>query len=339
VWLPVYLRTIDTVSGFLILVEYDSSVLTPVTLEWDGDTAHYDDTLYLHVQIAGQLQAAQDLQDEIDPNRKVFDAQISTQAADSGHAVIICAFNLGFGSGDTSQAPPRMYPTEESEMIFRLPFHVNSSMADGETVDFTYREVNETVPLESYPDMFCADCRRTNMSVDRDCEVEIEGEINTVTCTSVLYPSTWDGIFTADATPDPDIQSFSSNKLNDSVGTNNGFLLLWAVSNTDSVFITGPDVDFASDDTSIVQLYVTSPSTPGTYPYTLIARNQNSDDTATVSMLVQDDGGDPPPDEHQPVINVNTSHYVDVGNTLVFTVSATDPDNDFVTLEATTLPT
>ena len=367
IWMPVRLKTQDTTSGFLVLIEFDSSMLKPYNLTTDELWGHiqpppvdttdkmWPDTLFMHYQLAGQLLAAQEQQDAIDDTKEVFFAQLSEQSADSGHAVIICAFNLGFtgSGGDSTQVPPRMEPTS-GELIFRLPFITDSNVVqDEDSAFFQYREVNEFVVIDSgMLTAFCADCRRTNMSVDRDCEswvydtiatvpeLLVDTLLDTVTCTSVLYPTTNDGWFHADATPDPDIQSFSSNMLNDSVGTNNGFLLLWAVSNTDSVFITGPDVDFASGDTSITpQLYVTSPSTPGTYPYTLIARNQNSDDTATVSMLVQDGGGDPPPDPHQPQINVSTVHYVDVGNTLVFTVSATDPDNDFITLEATSLPT
>ncbi len=351
VWMPVRLKTVDTTSGFLILIEYDPSMLIPVT--YPDNEFYPEDTLFLQYQLAGQLQAAQDQQDAIDDTKEVFFAQLSEQSADSGHAVIICAFNLGFTGtgGDSTLTPPRMEPTTgDGDVIFRLPFLTDSTIVqDGDSAYFQYREVNEFVVID--PAMltaFCADCRRTNMSVDRDCQVwihdttsidplEIDIYLDTVTCTSVLYPTTNDGWFHADATPDASIQSFASNVPNDSVGLGDGFQVSWAVVNADSVFLTGPSVDHITtvpnDD-----LFVYAPSTASTYIYTLIAKNQYSADTATVNMLVQD-GGQPPPDPHQPQINVNTSHYVDVGNTLVFTVSATDPDNDFITLEATSLPT
>ncbi len=351
IWMPISLKTQDTTSGFLVLIEYDSSMLTPVTYPFNE--TYPEDTLYFQYQLAGQLLAAQEQQNAIDDTKEVFFAQLSEQSADSGVAVIICAFNLGFtgSGGDSTLAPPRMNPRTTPEVIFLLPFTTDSNIVqDGDSAFFQYREVNEFVVIDpGLLTAFCADCRRTNMSVDRDCQVWVYDTIATVpelvvdtildttTCTSVLYPTTNDGWFHADATPDADIQSFSSNVPNDSVGTGDGFQLSWAVVNADSVFLTGPGVDHITTDLN-GDLFVYAPNTADTYIYTLIAMNQYSADTTTVSMLVQD-GGEPPPDPHQPQINVSTVHYVDVGNTLVFTVSATDPDNDFITLEATSLPT
>ncbi|MDH3892504.1 MAG: T9SS type A sorting domain-containing protein [candidate division Zixibacteria bacterium] len=348
VWMPVHLNTNDTVSGFLILVEFDSAQLTPV--HYPLDPQYPDDTLFVQYQLAGALQLAQDQQDIIDPNKEVFFAQISTQSADSGFPTIICAFNLGFGGGiDSTQTPPRMNPT--TDFIFRLPFLANPSMPDGDSANFSYREVNEfVVTSEALLEAFCADCRRTNMSVDRDCEVEVydtlatvpqlivDTLLDTVTCTSVLYPTTLPGQFFADATPPPEIQSFASTAPGDSVGTGDGFVLTWTVVNADSIFITGPSVDYATTILSDF-LSVNAPATQGSFTYTLTAINATDTSTAVRTMLVKNPDDDPPDDPHQPVINVNTSHFIDVGNTLVFTVSATDPDGDFVTLEATDLPT
>ncbi len=349
VWMPINLQTNDTVSGFLILVEYDSTKLKPVS--YPLNPLFPDDTLFIQYQLSGQLQAAQDQQNLIDPNKEVFFAQISTQPADSGHAVIICAFNLGFGGGvDSTQAPPRMNPTDE--VIFRLPFFADAGLvSDGDTVNFGYREVNEyVVTSEALLEAYCADCRRTNMSVDRDCEIEvydtlatvpvliIDTLLDTVTCTSVLYPSTDVGRFIADATPPPQILSFTSSATNDSVGTGDGFVLSWLVVDADSVFISGPNLDYR---TAVLDGFqsVNAPATEGTYTYILTAWNQyDTVSTNRTILVLNGGGGGGGGDPHQPTIIVNTSHFVDVGNTLVFTVTATDPDNDFVTLEATSLP-
>ena len=352
VWMPVSLNTTDTVSGFLILLEYDSSKLKPIG--YPLDPLYPDDTLYIQYQLSGSLQAAQDEQALID-DKEVFFAQISTQAVDSGRtvAVITCAFNLGFSGGvDSTQRPPRMNP--DNDVIFLIPFISDSTaIADGETSAIAFREVNEyVVTNEGLREAYCADCRRTNMGVDNDCRAIVFDTISTVplvivedtvdaTCTSVLYPTTIPGFFHADATPPPSIQNFSSNAANDSVGTGDGFVLTWTVVDADSIFITGSDLDYVTTSLSNF-LSVTAPATAGSYAYTLTAINQFDTATALRTMLVKDGGDDPDPDPddpHQPQINVNTSHYVDIGNTLVFTVSATDPDGDFITLEATSLPT
>jgi len=344
VWMPFHLDTRDTVSGFLVLIKYDATVLKPVTFPFNPQ--YPSDTLFLQAELAGQLAAAQAAQDQIDPNKDVFFAQISEQEIDTN--VIICAFNLGFGGGaDSTQAPPRMNPT--ADLIFRLPFYADPAVvADGDSVYFSYQAINEFVVIEPVGNLeaFCADCRRTNMSVDRDCVVWVYDTItvsplvvdtlrDTVTCTSVLYPTSNEGYFIADDTPPPEIQSFYSSK--DTISLGGDFLLNWAVVNADSIFITGPSFSY----TTIVAsgaTGVTVPNTAGTYTYKLKAKNQYIDaDSATVSVVVK--GGAPPPDEHQPIINVATVHYIEAGNTLVFTVSATDPDGDFITLEATSLPT
>jgi len=337
VWLPVAFKSRDTTSGFLILVEYNSAKVQPWHLSTDEVTL-LSDTLLMHYQLAGPLLAAQN---GVSGSGEIFTAQISVQSVDvdDGADVIICAFNLGI-SGDSTNSPPRLNPTGTSEqLIFQLPFIVN--MPDGDTSLFSFRQVNETVLLDpSTLDLYCADCRRTNMSVDRDCVAELydpQGDstyIDTVTCTSVLYPSLDDGVLTADATPPPAIAGFSVTP--DSLGTGDPFVVAWSVSNADSVFITGQNVDIATnvlDDDQIAY----APSTEGTYTYTLTTQNQFDTISATTSLKVQN-GTQPPPDEHQPQINVATVQYTEVGNTLVFTVSATDPDGDFITLEATSLP-
>ncbi len=343
VWMPVHLNTNDTVSGFLILIKYDPTVLSPIT--HPIDTANPEDTLVLYWQLAGELQAAQAAQDIIDDTKDVFFAQLSEQEVDTN--VIICAFNLGFGSAaDTTQVPPRMIP-HFAEVIFRLPFITDSNIvADGDSAYFSYQEINEfVVTNEALMEAFCVDCRRSNLSVDRDCKVWVYDTISTdplvvdtteetVTCTSVLYPTSTEGWFHADATPPPDIQVFSSSK--DTVSLDGDFLLNWAVVNADSIFITGPSLHYVTTAPSGVT-GATAPNAAGTYTYKIKVINQFDADSAAIQVVVRS-GTEPPPDPHQPQINVNTSHYVDVGNTLVFTVSATDPDNDFITLEATSLP-
>ena len=358
VWLPVRLNTQDTVSGFLILVQYNRDKLKPLHFTTDELWGHiqpppadttdlmWPDTLYMPYELAGSLLAAQNSA----PGTEPFFAQISTHSADSADDVdvIMCAFNLG-GFGGGTEGPPRMNPAENPEVIFRLPFYVDpSAMVDGDTTLFGFREVNETVPVGLWPDIFCADCRRTNMSVDSDCEIDVVDTlsedpfvdttyVDTVTCTSVLYPTTNYGIFTADETPPPQIASFAASP--DSVGPNQSFIITWSVTNADSVFITGQGVDHAASALDNPFLSAPGIAIEDTYTYTLTARNEFDSAKANLYMLVKTGGDDPPPDDpHQPVINVNTSHYVDVGNTLVFTVSATDPDNDFITLEATVLP-
>lgn len=339
VWMPVYLITNDTISGFEILIKYDPTVLKPVTNE--GTPEYPGDTVFFFTELAGALLEAQNLQDQGGDTKELFFARLSEQAVDTN--VIMCSFNLGFGgqAGDTLGGAKMIPPI--NGVIFRLPFTTDANTVfDGDTALFSYQEGNELVLTDTAQQVYwCTDCRRTNMSWDSDCEVLLvdtntipwDSIIDTVTCTSTLYPTTINGVFTADETPPPQMVSFVASP--DSVGPGDPFVLTWQVTNADSVFITGTNVNFVG--TGLTGNHIaTAPGSNGTYTYKLKATNEFDADSTTTQLLVKS-GGEPPP-QGQPVINVNTVHFVDVGNTLVFTVSATDPDNDFITLEATDLP-
>ena len=64
-------------------------------------------------------------------------------------------------------------------MIFSLPFIADSTaIVDGETSAIAFREVNEyIVTNEGLREAYCADCRRTNMGVDRDCRAVVLGHV------------------------------------------------------------------------------------------------------------------------------------------------------------------
>ncbi len=186
VWLPVSLYVpSDTVDAFIILIDWDDAYLQPVPLPGDS--------VYLEYELAGDFALLAD----------DFFVMLSQNPADEG--AILALFNLG-GVGPYPVLPPGNYG-----VIFRLPFVVDASMPWGATAAFGFQETNEYVVMDSaLMEAFCADCRRTHMSIVYDCEVEtydtvvtdplvIDTLLDTVSCSAALYPTTVGGTFAAQA--------------------------------------------------------------------------------------------------------------------------------------------
>ncbi|MFH1686331.1 MAG: cohesin domain-containing protein [bacterium] len=359
VWLPVYLKTTtDTVSAFNTFVKYDPTILTPVkAIEGPPDPQHPEDSLYVKFELLGGLLAAQQRYWEQSPGDAIFSAGISTSPFDSG--AIFCGFNLTPPEGQGVQRE-RLMPA--GEVIFRLAFEVDPLAADNAIAQFELYDVNEWVLVDTnHQEYWCGNCRRTDLSVDRTTTrpicVDWDTLIDTITggggtiidttiyCVEyvdsvvtdnyTLYPWTTDGTFQVNLVPPPQIATFFAPDPDDSVGIGVDFALQWSVSNADSITIwQGANFLYTSHELS-TYTFVTSPATAGTYPYTLWAFNQYDSVSATVTMKV---GGTTPPPTDAPVITVQSAFSVDVGNTLNFTVGATDPNGDFITLQATNLP-
>ncbi len=185
VWLPVSLNVpSDTVDAFIILIDWDDAYLQPVPLPGDS--------VYLEYELAGEFALVAD----------DFFVMLSQNPADEG--AILALFNLGIG-------PYPLLPPGDHGVIFRLPFVVDLSMLWGATAAFGFQETNEYVVTDpELLEAFCADCRRTHMSIVHDCEVEIydtvatdplviDTLVDTVSCSATLYPTTVGGTFTAQA--------------------------------------------------------------------------------------------------------------------------------------------
>ena len=350
VWMPIYMHTREDtvpVSGFNIIVQYDRTWLTPVKASADPV-----DSLYVKFELVGELLAAQQRYwaAHTPDSEWIFSAAVSQNPFDSGS--IICGFNLA-----TFESPETI-PGGKSGSIFRLAFRAGASMPNGTTAQFKLYDVNEYIITDTAQmEALCVDCRRTNLSVDhhvkRDVCVDSTpvydslGHIIDYTCTewvydsvvvttATLYPKSINGTFTANIAPPPTIVSWISQEPDDSVGTGDPFDLTWSVDNTDSIEIWQGANFIYTSKTSSGSHIVYAPSVEGSYTYTLWAFNQYDSVSASLTMKVQEGGVIEP---HAPTITVNSYFSVEVGSTLNFSVSATDPDGDPLTLEATNLPT
>jgi len=332
----------------MVLIEWDDQYLTPVP-----DPDNPPGGSYVMYSLEGALYDV--WFNSVDTSKPPVYAQVSSIESDKG--AIIVGFNLGFGQGSEDDKPLTLKPSA-GEVIVRLAFEVSPSMPDASTAAFRQYEVNDSVLVDPNEQIwFVADCRRTNLSVDRSflrtlCRDSSISEVDetvipwdttwfceetfdsVVTSTYVTYPTSINGLFTANLTPPPEIYSFTGP---DTVQPSNDFALEWSATNADSVIIRFQSSVIHTDENLDYFVFLTAPASEGSYQYELEAINEFGSETAYATVVVK--AGGPPPDEHAPTISVVSVHSVDVGATLNFTVSSADIDNDFITLEAVDLPT
>ncbi len=140
----------DTMSGFITLIRYHEAYLTPVRA-----SEVPEDSLWTVFELMGSL--AQ-LQDE-HPGDQLFFSTISSAPFDSG--AIVAAFLPQFPDSSTQLE-------FVDEALFRLPFLVSGTAPLNGSAAFWFQESNEYVLIDSATqEYFCADCRRTSLSIDR----------------------------------------------------------------------------------------------------------------------------------------------------------------------------
>ena len=342
VWLPILIKATDTVSGFYVIFEWDDQYLTPIIHPADTtETGDPGDTWFA-ISLEGQLRNDWENTSYYPLGEPIW-ARRSEIEVDDG--AIVVGFNMGFQTYEALTLKPTA-----RQVVARIPFEVSPSMPDGDTASFLLYEVNDCVYIEATDSIFCAPCRRTNLSVDRSVERTIcvdstwlpppdstwvcnETTDTIVTSTYTTWPTSLSGRFTCNVTPPPEIYSFTAP---DTVAPSSAFALEWSAVNADSVIIRFQSSVIHTDENLDYFVSLTAPASDGSYQYELEAINEFASETANVTVVVK--GGGPPPDEHAPTISVVSVHSVDVGTTLNFTVSSADIDNDFITLEAVDLP-
>ncbi|MBD3401732.1 T9SS type A sorting domain-containing protein [candidate division GN15 bacterium] len=157
--------------------------------------------------------------------------------------------------------------------------------------------------------------------------------------TDVKYPQPTRGALIVDTTfvpgSNPTVNSFTASP--STVGPGQSVTLSWTTTNATSVSITrnGTSLGDFSPNGNTTDL---PPQQNGTYTYTLTA--SGNDMTATSSQTVTFDsggggGGDGPTITFNPAGGVYTTEQ---GEPVSFTVTATDPDGQTVTLTASNLP-
>lgn len=132
--------------------------------------------------------------------------------------------------------------------------------------------------------------------------------------------------------PVPQIIAFTSTA--DTVNSGQAVTLAWQVSNADSVVLFSSVTGRLTKSTALNSSFTLSPT--ATASYTLTAYNVNGEANNQITVFVR---GSTPGNINPVVATISPSTYtITQGETVSFSVSATDADNEFITLSALSLP-
>ncbi len=320
VWVPVFLTNDSSMSGFSMLIHWDSTKIKPYTILDIADPLDpNDDVDILVTQLAGRFVKTIQVGAVIDTITNFF-AQFSLNPFDSG--AIIAAYNLGLPPGDTV-----LTTVPGSGVIFRMAFILDSSMQHNDSALIRFYEVQPVFFDTSSGTPITLDCRRTEMSADH----------NNTGIPITIYPKTIDGYIVADTAPGPQIVDFSADP--DTITPGSFIKIRYDVNNADSLKIIGPGVTIF-DSTDFVGLVSVLLSSTSSFLLTAWNAFGTADSFITVTV-VADTGDTGGPDVNAPNISFpqGSFHVIEQGQTVTFDVTASDPNaGDIVELSANNVP-
>ncbi|HDL00876.1 MAG TPA: hypothetical protein ENH23_01410, partial [candidate division Zixibacteria bacterium] len=332
--IPIGMTNIKALSALTYLVEYDKTVLTPLTFASDTlitNGVQYDtvqaDPLIVDTIAVSDTSFTNFFEIDTTGGRMNFVYQ-------QGNSSVL-AYSLSateeFANPSTDVNIGRilinLLPTDFAGGIataidsgagvaFHIPFEVNTLAADGTVANFNFYEV--AIYDNAFPPNIIS-CQYTRYS---DITGALGGDVRFTTQTSA---------FTVDvnAVDPPVINSYTASPTNITSGGSS--TLSWDVTNADSVVISNGVGTFTSLNSSIV----VSPTS--TTSYTLTAYNASTTQPSqSVTVTVGTVAGN-----NNPTIAavVGSPFTVNQGESVSFSVTASDVDaSDIITLSATSLP-
>jgi hypothetical protein len=342
--MPFYLSNDSIVTSFQFLVKYDTAWLKPVFIRDSTCTEFVDgsciswaiDSGFVDYKIASS-RFLKTKPDPDDPFGEAVDTVTKFQAyqwTDSElklrQDILACSF---LPQGDQFDSLPG-----GNDVIFTLYFEVDPNMPQDQKAYFQFFEsdIFRVDTVQGIPDTtFYPGCNTSQMTTTG---IGTDGETATFQIYPRLYPSNL-MFFQADTAwvppAPPEISSFVANPASISEGGSSS--LQWTVTNTDSIVIRNATTNarlFKSVNVS--SSYSVSPTV--TTQYSLTAYGGTNQVSAFATVTVGGGGGttgNPPTISFTPS---QTSYDVNQGETVSFTVTATDPENKNVTLTVLSPP-
>ncbi len=327
---PVVLKNNSPIAAFEIYMEYDFNVINPVTKSVDTiiDTAYvinvWVDTVVVgsdttYVTYYDTLSTSIDTLISRDYEYQVVDT--SLDITETGGVRLVEEIDFP-STGSLKRMRlylfPRIDPFDPPQNavrpgrheVIRIPFAIDAGATVGtNTIIRYYRQTiyNDSVPPQQIGCLFSQYFDSTGSPTHRLKEAN--------------------GVVRVQEPPDlPVINSFGA--LDSTVNETESTTLFWDVSNANTVSIS-PGIGTVA---AVGQQQITPASTT---TYTLTATNDDGTVTQSVTITVIPIGSN-----NRPVFTAptQTSWTIEQGQTLAFSVTATDADNDDLTLTASNLP-
>ena len=326
VWVPLHVINEANIGALQVHLEFDSNVIKPLVLEVDTviETSYFIN-VYDSVTAQGDTITVYDTTGSTTDTLITTDYQyILTERFDETWTTVHLVDETDFPATTAGQYRIKLmaYPWDYlnihppavdigSGAIMVIPFEISSTAAVGTATPIQYyREIiyNDAIPPEQIGCIFSQYYDTTGTPVHRLQEKTGYVQIN--------------------EPPDlPIIKSFVA--FPDTIQEGGSSTLMWDVSNATSISII-PTVGTVTDSIGSTQV------SPGaTTTYTLTATNADGSVYANAKVTVV-----PYVPNNLPVFTqpTQTFYEIDQGQTVAFQVTATDADNDEITLTATSLP-
>ena len=329
VLVPLYVKNDSTLAALQVYMEFDTSIIKPlfwysktdITPIWtvencrdtviDGtpvvlcDTIWSEDTLwinYYHSNIINVDTASPDPLECTGYRVEVVE-EVDFPASGTKQRIKIFILPTNFFAHFCHPAVDR-----GSGEIISIPFEINSEAIVGTSTPISF--YRETV----YSDIFPYDQIACIFSQYYDTTATFVHRLQTKTGNVIIAEL-------------PEINSFEASYT--TIDSGQSTTLYWEVSKATSITIS-PAVctDCDSSGSRVIE-------PPATTTYTLKAANADGEVQASLTITVL-----PPGENNRPVFTAPTQTFyeIDQGQTVAFQVTATDADNDQITLTATSLP-
>ena len=326
VLVPLYVVNEANIGALQVYMEFDSTTIKPLVLSVDmvidtsyfinvydsvtaeGDTITVYDTTGSIIDTLITTDYQYTLTDRFDDtwtSLRVVDETDYPAIVSGWHRIKIIAYPWDY----LNIHPPAV--DSGSGEILLIPFEISGSASVGTSTPIQYWDTtiyNDSTPPQQVGCIF--------------------SQFYDTTGTPVHRLQTKVGYVNIDEPPDiPTINSFVASP--DTIQQGESTTLMWDVSNATSISIN-PTVGAVTDSIGSAQV------SPGaTTTYTLTATNADGSAYASAKVTVV-----PYVENNRPVFTepIQTSYEIEQGQTLAFQVTATDADNDNLTLTATSLP-
>ncbi len=341
--MPFYLSNDSIVTSFQFLVKYDTAWLKPVFIRDSTCTEFVDgnciswavDSGFVDYKITSSrfLKTKTDLSDPFGETLDTITKFQAYQWTDSElrlrQDILACSF---LPQGDQFDSLPG-----GNDVIFTLLFEVKPNMPQDQRAFFSFFEsdIFRIDTVQGIPDTtYYPGCNTSQMTTTG---IGTDGATATFQIYPRLYPSS-SMFFQADTAwvpaADPVISSFVANPASISAGGSSS--LQWTVANSDSIVIRNATTNarlFKSVNLS--SSYSVSPTVTTQYSLTAYGGTKQVSAFATVTVGGGGTTGNPPTISFTPS---QTSYDINQGETVSFTVTATDPENKNVTLNVLSPP-
>lgn len=320
VYAGVRVKNDSNIVGFRMLIQFDTTILTPVV---DPNDATSIQSIITSPRFLKDSLAEDEFGQPYIDTITAFSAFFYQESGITHGDVMNCLFTYRFINDSPFVALDSITPGDD--VIFKLKFRVKSTAQQWDTAAITFFE--EEIYTDSAGVPILVGCNTT-----QEAQAWLYQD---TTYSATVYPSYTNTFFIVDTTPQEATPNATMQAAQSSISSGQSTTLIWGAQDAKRVVITNMSTSAILKDTTITSASVSSFVSTGTLTSTttfrMIATNTTLTDTATATVTVGGGGGGGAPVLGAP----QTVYSLYAGETVSFSVTATDAEGGAITLSAT----